>query len=181
MPKVSTFLVDRFETVEALAVVDVLRRAGVIVDMISITEEKEVVSAQQVTVHADYLYNEYDFKDSDVLFLPGGPGTKNYEKFEPLMELVKKFYADGKRVAAICAAPSVLGHLGLLEGKKATCFPGYEKDLYGAQYVDTKCVTDGLISTGKGMGASIDLGLELVKVLVNEETSINIGKAIQYL
>lgn len=180
MKKVSAFLTNGFETVEAFASIDLLRRAGIQVIMVSITGNLEVESAQNVCVKADVLLENYDVSDCDLVFLPGGPGTKHYEQNEKFVEILKAFYQSGKRVAAICAAPSVLGHLGMLEGKKATCFPGFEKDLYGAEVVDMKVVTDGMVTTGKGMGASIEMGLELVKLLVDEQTSQKISAGIQF-
>lgn len=181
MKKISVFLTERFETVEALAVIDLLRRAGLTVDMISITDNLEVVSAQNIVVKAEYIFNEYDFSNTDLLFLPGGPGTKNYEKNEKLLTVVKDFYNQDKPVAAICAAPSVFGHLGILEGKKATCFPGYEKDLYGAEVVNEKVVTDGNVTTGIGMGASFEMGLELIRILVDEDMKDKIAKSTQFI
>lgn len=182
MKKVSAYFTDGFETVEALASVDLLRRAGVQVDTVSITGKKEVESAQKVTIRTDYVLEEYQdqINSCDVMFLPGGPGTKHYEQNEEFIKELEAFYATGKRVAAICAAPSVLGHLDMLKGKKATCFPGYEKDLYGAQVVADKVITDGMITTGKGMGASIEMGLELVKLLIDEETAEKLASGIQF-
>lgn len=179
--KVCTFLTDGFETVEALAVVDILRRAGIIVDTVSISGNKEILSAQNITVTADYVMNDYKFDDADVLFLPGGGGHKNYRKCQPLIDVVKKYNDEQKRIAAICAAPSFLGMLGILDGKKATCFPGYEQELTGAEVVNAKVVTDGNITTAKGMGVSIDLGLELVSLLVDEKKAEEIGQTIQFL
>lgn len=181
--KVCAFLTDGFETVEALAVVDILRRAGITVDTISISDSKQVLSAQNIEVMADYVLSEYSFDDADVLFLPGGGGHKNYRTCQPLIELVKKHHEEGKYIVAICAAPSFLGSLGILTGKKATCFPGYEQELTGAAVVPApvKVVTDGNITTARGMGASIELGLEMVKLLISEEKATEIGHTIQYL
>lgn len=181
--KVCTFLADGFETVEALAVIDILRRAEIVADTVSISEKKQVLSAQNIEVLADYVLSEYSFDGVDVLFLPGGGGHKHYKTCTLLMEVVKQYHKEGKRIAAICAAPSFLGMLGILEGKKATCFPGYEQELMGAKVLTApvKVVTDGNITTARGMGASIELGLELVKLLVNEEKATEIGLAIQYL
>jgi len=181
MKKVSTFLTEGFETVEAFAVIDILRRAGVTVDIISISDNLDVVSAQKIAVKAEYTLDGYDFSDTDMIFLPGGPGTKNYEKNEVFLSIVKEFYNKNKEIAAICAAPSVLGHLGILKGKRATCFPGYEKDLYGAEVVSEKVVTDGKITTAIGMGASIEMGLELVRVLMGEEMKDKIAKSTQFI
>lgn len=180
MAKVSVFLADRFETVEALAVIDILRRGGITVDIISISDSLEVVSAQKIAVKAEFLFKKYDFSKTDMLFLPGGPGTENYEKNEDLLEQIKELYKQDKYVTAICAAPSVLGHLGILNGKKATCFPGYEKDLYGAEIVAEKVVTDGKITTGAGMGASLEMGFELVRILAGREMKEKLEKSTCY-
>jgi len=181
MKKVSMFLTQDFETVEALAVVDILRRAGITVDTISISDSLDVVSAQKIAVKAEYLLNGYDFNETDMIFLPGGPGITNYEKNKEFLSIVEEFFKKEKRIAAICAAPSILGHLGILEGKKATCFPGYEKDLYKAIVVKEKVVTDGNITTAIGMGASIEMGLELVRILIGEEMKNKIAKSTQFL
>ncbi len=178
--KVCTFLVEGFETVEALAVVDVLKRAKIQVDMVSALNEEYITSAQQVTVKADYMYDEYDFTDVDVFFLPGGPGTRNYYKNERLMALITQMCEEGKIIAAICAAPTVFAKLNLLEGKRATCFPSCEGDMAGAILVDAKVVTEGNIITSKGMGTSIDLGLELIAQLMDKEAADRIGSQIQY-
>lgn len=181
--KVTTFLTDRFETVEALAVVDILRRAGVEVETVSVTGNKTVVSAQNIPVLADKLFDEADFENSDVLFLPGGPGHTSYFKNEPMLNVLKEHFNKNKRIAAICAAPSVLGRLGMLKGRKAIAFPGFEKDLEGAQVqtAPVRVVTDGNVTTSRGMGTSIDLGLELVKLLVGEEESEKLRKSTQYV
>lgn len=178
--KVTTFLTEGFETVEALAVVDILRRAKITVDMVSITGKRRVTSAQLITVEADTLFEEATFDDSDVLFLPGGPGHQSYLEHAELLELIKKHCVEGKRVAAICAAPSILGKLGLLEGKKAVCFPGFEKDLKGAKVLVDRVVTDGNITTSKGMGTSLDLGLELVRLLAGQECAMSLSDSTQY-
>ncbi|MDO5402169.1 MAG: DJ-1/PfpI family protein [Eubacteriales bacterium] len=181
--KICTFLTDGFETVEALAVVDVCRRAGIETDLISITGKKEVKSAQNIMVNAEYTITEYQFDGTELLFLPGGPGHTHYLECGQLVELLKDYNDKGRRIAAICAAPSVLGKLGFLHGKKAMAFPGYEKDLAGAEVIlkPEKTVTDGNITTSRGMGTSIDLGLELVRLLAGREEADRIGKAVQYL
>lgn len=179
--KVSVFLVDGFETVEALAVVDVLKRAGIGVELVSVMNQEYVTSAQDIVVKTDAVWSGYDYQDTDLFFLPGGPGTSSYEQNEEFLQMIAEMAQAGKPVAAICAAPAILGHLKLLEGKRATCFPGFEKDLYGAQVTGERVVTDGNITTAKGMGASMDLGLELVKILLDEETALDVGKRAQYL
>ena len=181
--KVYTFLTDGFETVEALAVIDILRRAGIEVETVSITGNEQVCSAQNITVKADTLFKAQPVCKEDGLFLPGGPGHKQYNECKPLLKLLEKHHAEGGRIAAICAAPSILGHLGILNGKKATAFPGFEKDLTGAEGLTApvKVVTDGNITTARGMGASIELGLELVRLLISEEKAQEIGQSVQYL
>ena len=180
--KISTFLTDRFETVEALAVVDVLRRAGMDVELVSITGSLEVTSAQNVKIIADCLLEECDLAATDVMFLPGGPGHKAYMQCTQLLDELKRFNEKGKLIAAICAAPSVLGKIGLLNGKKATCFPGFEDSLIGAdvQTAPVKVVTDGNVVTARGMGASTELGLELVRILEGEEAAHDLGISLQY-
>ena len=180
--KVTAFLTDGFETVEALAVIDILRRAGIETVTVSITGNKNVISAQNITVTSDYILGETDIADSDVLFLPGGPGHTSYMESEGLLELLKEHNAAGKRIAAICAAPSILGRIGLLEGKKATCFPGFEKYLLGAEVIKApaRVVTDGNITTSRGMGTSLDLGLELVRLLSGEDKCEELARSIQY-
>lgn len=178
--KVTTFLTEGFETVEALAVVDILRRAGITVETVSITGKYSVTSAQSITVEADALFEEAHFEDSDVLFIPGGPGHKSYLEHAELLELIKKHCMAGKRIAAICAAPSILGKLGLLEGKKAVCFPGFEESLKGADVLSDRVVTDGNITTSKGMGTSLDLGLELVRLLKGQEMAKSLSCSTQY-
>ena len=183
--KVSTFLVEGFETVEALAVVDVLKRAGVEVLLVSVQNTEFVKSAQSITVKADMLWDDYknsEYKDgSDLYFLPGGPGTHNYESNKELLDLIVAKCSENKRIAAICAGPTIFGHLNLLQGKNAICFPGCEGDLYGANIIaGARVVTDGNITTSRGMGTSIDLGLELVKLLVSAEKAEQLGISTQY-
>lgn len=180
--KVTAFLTDGFETVEALAVIDILRRAGIETVTVSITGNKNVISAQNITVTSDYILGETDIADSDVLFLPGGPGHTSYMDSEMLLELLRKHNEAGKRIAAICAAPSILGRIGFLEGKKATCFPGFEEYLLGAEVIKApeRVVTDGNITTSRGMGTSLDLGLELVRLLLGEDKCEELARSIQY-
>ncbi len=180
MAKVYAFVSDGMEEVECLAVCDVLVRAGIEVKLVSIMGKKQVIGSHGFRIEADELFE--DIRDeADVLFLPGGlPGTNHLKEHEGLAELLKRHSAAGKRLAAICAAPSVLGGLGLLKDHRATCFPGFEDQLSGARCTGEGVVTDGLITTGRGMGYSIDLGLELVRILKDEETADTLKKKIQY-
>ena len=179
MAKVYVFLTEGFELVEALAVVDVLRRASIDVVTVSIMDKKTVMSAQKVEVVADTMFADNDYSKADVLFLPGGPGTKGLEAHEGLVAVLKKHFADGKQLAAICAAPSVFGHLGFLEGKQATCFPGFENELTGAVETDLSVVTDGKMITGKGPGVAVDFALEIVARLCGQVESSKIRMAMQ--
>ena len=181
MKKVFAFLADGFEEVEALAVIDLLKRAKIDTVMVSIMDTLTVTGAHKIQVIADKLYSEIDYKEADLLFLPGGgTGTKNLKAHKELADALLDFAADDtKRIAAICAAPSVLGSLGILKGKKATCYPGFEDQLLGAKVVTDGVVTDGRITTAKGMGVSIELGLELIKLLIDKETADTIKEQIQ--
>lgn len=181
MGKVYVFMADGMEEVECLAVVDMLRRAGIPTVTVSIMGTRTVTSAHHIILQADTTFEEENFEDADLLFLPGGvPGTPNLAAHEGLTSLLKKHAADGRHLAAICAAPSVLGNLGLLAGRQATCYPGWEEHLRGAVYTRQGVITDGPVTTGRGVGFAIDLGLELVRVLQGEEASDRIKSSIQH-
>lgn len=175
------FLANGLEEVECLAVVDILRRAKEEVKLVSITGDYEVTGSHSITIKADALIGDVDFAEADLLFLPGGlPGTTNLGNCHELCAQLKQFHRDGKRVAAICAAPSVLGGLGILQGKKATSYPGFEEQLLGAVYTGAGVVTDGNVTTARGLGYAIELGLELVALLQSREKSDAIREAIQF-
>ena len=181
MAKVYAFMAPGMEEVECLAVADVLIRGGVEVNLVSITDSLEVVSSHKITVKADCLLKDVDWEDGDVFFLPGGlPGAPNLAACKELGEHLVQAYEAGKRVAAICAGPSVLGGLGILEGKTATCFPGFEDKLTGAEYTRQGVVTDGNVTTARGLGYALDLGLELLGLLDSRENAAKIKASIQY-
>lgn len=181
MGKVYAFFADGSEEVELLAVVDVLKRGGQEVKLVSVTGQRDVVSAHGIRFQADLEFSETDLRDADLLFLPGGmPGTENLSAHEGLLNALKEACAENKRIGAICAAPSILGELGLLEGRRATCFPGYEIKLKGAIYTREGVVTDGNITTARGLGYALDMGLELLKLLTDESRALKIKEAIQY-
>lgn len=164
MNKVYIFLADGFETVEALAPVDVMRRAGLDVVTVSIMGRKDVLSAQNVTVLADELYENIAFDDADALVLPGGSvGTDNLSAHGALRALLVDACSRGLLVAAICAAPMVFGRIGVLKGKRATCYPGCEGDLFDAEYTAKAVEQDGNIITACGPGASFEFGFAIVK------------------
>lgn len=181
MKKVSIFLADGFEEVEALTPVDLLRRAGAEVTLAAVGEKKEVTGSHGITITADHLFADIDFTDIDLLVLPGGmPGTLNLKACEPLLTLLKEHDAKGKKLAAICAAPTVLGYVGLLQGKKATCYPGCEEGLTGALPVTEPVVTDGTITTSRGVGTAIPFALSLVAGLFGTEKADELAKSIVY-
>lgn len=179
MSKVNVYLADGCEEVEALTVVDILRRAGIDTDMVSVMGRREITSSHNVTFLADKLFEEQDAPD--VIVLPGGiPGTPNLKAHAGLAELIRKHNAEGKLLAAICAAPTVYGEMGLLQGKKATCYPGMEDDLLGAEKLTDAVVTDGNFVTSRGLGTAIEFGLKLVSILKDEETAKSLANKIVY-
>ncbi|GHT09106.1 thiazole biosynthesis protein ThiJ [Bacteroidia bacterium] len=164
--KVFLFLANGFEEIEAIGTIDILRRSGLDVTTVSITDNLQVSGAHNISVTADERFEEVDFSSADLLVLPGGgSGTKNLGTHEGLKTLLKQHAAAGKKMAAICAAPMVLGGLGLLQGKRATCYPGCEDALQGATIMDANVVKDGNIITGKGPGFTFDFALMLVAEL----------------
>ena len=177
-----TFLATGFEDIEALAPVDIMRRAGLKVATVSITGEAVVTSAHGVGVVSDCLLSEVNFDDAELLFLPGGmPGATNLDACELLREGLKWHCAAGRPVAAICAAPLVLGHLGLLAGKRATCYPGFETELRGANYTAALVEQDGQIITGKGPGAAFELGYVLVERFVGKDVADQLRQGMMYV
>ena len=165
MAKVAIFLATGFEEIEALTVVDLLRRVHVEIDMVSITGEKRAIGSHGIVVETDKIINQLNFSEYDMLVLPGGmPGTLNLEACEVLMTQVDAFYQQDKWLAAICAAPSIFGHKGILNGRTACCYPGFEKDLKGANVSMEPVCVDGTIITSRGMGCAIDFGLKLVEL-----------------
>ena len=181
MKKVYLFLADGFETVEALAPVDVMRRAGIEVVTVSIMGRADVISAQNVKVVADALYEDVSLADASALVLPGGGvGTDNLSAHEPLRAALVEAHSRGVLVAAICAAPMVFGRIGILEGRKATCYPGCEGDLFGAEYTAVAVQEDGNIITGSGPGVSFDFGFALVERLCGAETVALLRSQMQF-
>ena len=173
------FFADGFEEIEGLTVVDMFRRAGIPIQTVSISDSLTVTGSHDIKVQADCLLADFDFNTVEMLILPGGmPGTTNLSKGEPLCDALMQFSRQGRYLAAICAAPSILGSLGILNGRVATCYPGFEKKLFGAYITTDPVAKDGHVITSRGMGTSILLGLELVKLLKDEETSKKLTEAI---
>ena len=186
MAKVYAFLADGCEEVEALTSIDFLRRAGHDVVGVSIMDELLINGSNGIQFLANEILDEMsdeELSGGDLFFLPGGGvGTQNLKDCSRLGELLIKWNAAGKKIAAICAAPTVLGGLGLLKRKKATCYPGCESDAFEADFQAVPAVTDGNITTGRGPGASIDFALELIRVLDGEEkrAEIKAGTVFAY-
>lgn len=175
------FLADGFEEVEALAVVDLLRRSGLGCTMVSISGNREVEGSHKIMVRADLLLSEIDFAAADMLILPGGmPGTTSLGACTVLTGQLRAFHKEGKLLAAICAAPSVLGEQGILEGKKAACYPGFEEKLAGAEIVFDEVAVDGNVITSRGMGTAIPFGLAIVEKLLGKEAAEKLGKSVVY-
>ncbi len=181
MHHVYLFLAAGFEEIEALTVVDLLRRADISITTVSIAETLKVTGAHNISVTADTLFSNTDFTDADMLILPGGaPGTCNLNAFEPLKNLLKDFYNKGRYIGAICAAPMILGQLGFLENRKATCYPGFEKELTGASHVTLPVIVDEHIITSRGLGTAIDFSAELIALLKGRDVSDQIKKQVIY-
>lgn len=173
-------LADGFEEIEALAPVDLLRRAGLTVVTVSTEEGSVVTGAHGIAVATDAHISDIEScDDAELLILPGGmPGTTNLNENEDVHRLIDSATAGDKRIAAICAAPMILGEKGLLEGKNATCYPGFEEHLKGAAEIGGRVVTDGLITTAKGAGAAVEFAIELISLLCGRETAERIGNGI---
>ena len=175
------FLADGFEEIEGLMVVDLLRRADIDITMISISGKRQVTGAYGIPVIADAVFKEVDFNNKEMLILPGGmPGTTNLMEHEELIKLLTDHNRAGKMIGAICAAPSVLGMNGILKGKHATCFPGFEEKLLGAVYVNEKVVQDKNIITSKGLGTALEFAAAIIEYYKGKEAAEKIKASVQY-
>ncbi|MEG1685224.1 MAG: DJ-1/PfpI family protein [Bacteroides sp.] len=169
MKTVYVFLANGFEEIEAITTIDVLRRAGLTVKSVSITKNKSVIGAHHITVEGDSCFEENSFDDVQMLILPGGmPGATNLSNHAGLRQLLLKSEAANKPIAAICAAPFVLGRLGLLKGKQVTCYPSFENELIGANYTGASVELSDTMITGNGPGATMEFALTIVKELCGE-------------
>ena len=178
---IAVFFATGYEEIEALTVVDLTRRAGIETWMVSITDEKAVTGSHSITVSMDKTLAEVDFEQVDMIVLPGGmPGTLNLEACEPLMEKIKEFDKAGKYISAICAAPTVFGHLGLLNGKKACCYPSMEDGLVGAEVTYESTAMADHILTSRGMGTAIDFGLQIIARFQGQDAAEDMAKKIVY-
>ena len=172
-------LADGFEEIEAITVTDVLRRAGAEVCTVSVSDKLEVKGTHEIEVKADIPFDKADYESCEMIVLPGGmPGTLNLRKHEGVNRILHQFDEEGKLVAAICAAPSVLGQAGLLKGRKATCYPGFEEKLTGAVTSTEPVVRDGNIITSRGMGTAIPFALSLTAYFQGQKKADEIGASI---
>ncbi len=189
--KVLVFLADGFEEIEAVTVIDVLRRAEVEVVTVSVMESTEVRGSHQISVRADILMNDVineviaegirngSEEKTAMLVLPGGmPGTLNLDNNKQLMELILSFHEAGRYIAAICAAPVILGRAGVLKGRSATCYPGFEKELDGAVVTEERVVRDGNIITSRGAGTAMEFALKLVEILEGKQAAEKLYKGM---
>ena len=179
--KVFLFLAEGFEEVEAITPVDLLRRAGIECITVSVTDKLEVTGSNGITIKADRLFDEKECMTGDAIILPGGlPGTTNLLNHSGLKNVIIDYNKTKKLIAAICAAPTVLGEMGLLEGYKATCYPGFEDKLFGANALVEKYVNDGHFLTSRGVGTAMDFALKIIGILEGEDTMNNIKNQIVF-
>lgn len=172
-------LTDGFEDIEALETLDILRRAGIDTKTVGISASS-VKSSHNVTVIADLTFSETDFSDMTMLILPGGPGHTAFSESENVLNLINLAFGKGIPIAAICASPSVIGKMGLLKGKRFTCFPGFENMVKGGIYSPEKVVCDGQFITARGAGAASDFGFEIVKFFKGEFFKDELKRQMQY-
>lgn len=180
--KAYIFLANGFEETEAIAPIDVMRRAGIDVTIVSVTGDKMVTSSHNVTVLADKLFDELDYADVKLLVLPGGmPGTTNLAAHKGLADLLVRSAAKDIILGAICAAPSVFGQLGLLKGQKATCYPGFEDKLTGAEVMKDQVVVSGKFVTSCGAGPAMKFGLALVAQVMGADFAENLARKMEFV
>lgn len=182
MAKAYIFVANGSEEIETLIPVDVLRRGGVEVKTVSITGSTDVEMSHGVTIKTDLTFENANLDDADLLMLPGGlPGSTNLNDHKGVREALTKQYNDGKLVAAICAAPMVFGSLGIVKGRRATCYPGFEKFLDGAEYTHELCTVDGNVVTGEGPAAALPFAYKLLEMLSTEQTAHEVADGMMYL
>lgn len=179
--KALVLLANGFEEVEGITQIDFLRRGGVEVVSASIHDSKKITGAHDIHIGADETLSNVNPDEFDIVVLPGGyGGMMNFKNSEAVAGLLKKFVSENKWIAAICASPSVFGVLGLAEGKKCTCYPGFEEEMKGADCTGENVVVDGKMITSKGPGTSIDFALKMIEILVSKEKADEVAEAAQY-
>jgi len=177
--KVLLHLAPGFEEIEAVTTIDILRRADINIEVVSIIDCLHVVGAHGIDIRADIGFDRANYDNADMIILPGGqPGSHNLSKHKGLEEKILAHYEKGKWLAAICAAPLVYGRLGLLEGVEAICYPSFEPELKGAKISEDIVVVSGNFITGKGPGVTMDFALEIVKQLKGEEKAKQIAQGL---
>jgi len=177
MTKVAVPLASGFEEIEAVCIIDVLRRAEIEVKVISTTGKLEVTGSHNIKLMSDILFEHVNFEKIDMLVLPGGmPGANNLKNHVGLQKQILNFNKNGKPLGAICAAPLVFGNLGILKNKTATCYPGFEKQLLGAKVTGKSVEVSEKIITGKGAGVAIEFALKIVEILKGKELSDELAK-----
>lgn len=178
---VFVLLAEGFEEIEAITAVDVLRRAGIETVVVATGEDLNVTGGHGIPVRADRLFTETDFGQGFMIVLPGGgEGTRNLSAHTGVAEVLQEYAAAGRYLAAICAAPSVPGEMGLLAGKKAACYPGFEDKLKGADVTDSPVVVDGTIVTSRGPATAMPFALKLVEMLAGDEMSREVADGMLY-
>lgn len=181
MNRLAIFLAPGYEEIEALTVVDICRRGGLDIDMVSIAEDRVVQGSHGIAVKADRLFHEADFEEYDMLILPGGmPGTKSLEAHSGLMEKLDAFYGAGKYIGAICAAPSIFGHRGFLKGRRACCYPSFESHLDGAEVTANPVEISDHVVTSRGMGTAIDFSLAILSLFCGRDKAEDMAGTIVY-
>ncbi len=181
MAQVLIFLAPGYEEVEMLTVVDLLRRSSIEIDMVSVTDSLEVTSSHNVTIKADVLLKDADFNSAQMIVLPGGiPGTPNLLACKPLTDQIKKYAKEGKWLSAICAAPTIYGELGVYQGCKATCYPDFAEKLKDAVYVKQPVVVDGIFTTSRGAGTTIEFAAAIIERFKDKQAADTILQKIIY-
>lgn len=177
MKNIAVHLATGFEEIEAISIIDVLRRAELNVQVVSITDELIVEGSHNIKIIADILFQDVDYSLVDMIVLPGGmPGSANLNAHDGLREQILNFNDSGKLLGAICAAPMVFGNLGIFKDKEATCYPGFEGELHGAIVTENDVELAGTVVTGKGAGVAIKFALKIVEMIKGEETAKNLSE-----
>lgn len=181
MSKTAIFMADGCEEIEGLTVVDILRRSGLKIEMVSINGTTSVTGSHGITFLTDTTFETVHFDDFDAIVLPGGmPGTLKLGEHEGVNQLIQQFASEGKLVSAICAAPSVLGSAGILKGRRAVCHPGFEDKLTGAITSEDSVMTDGNIITSRGMGTAIDFALAILRYFKDDAAVADLKQKLVY-
>ena len=181
MAQALIFLATGYEEIEMLTVVDLLRRSHISIDMVSISDSLEVTSSHNVTIKADILLKDADFDSAQMIVLPGGiPGTPNLLACTALTNQIKDFAAKGKWLSAICAAPTIYDHLGLFQGRKATCYPSFAAELNDASYVKQPVVVDDIFITSRGAGTAIEFAAAIVERFAGRKAAEEVLQQIIY-